>query len=215
MDRWLGRDVIVDLVIDSLDFGNDEAGAVVTLGKDLSEVGGEGGVGVSEAAEEVDLVGGVAMVGDDAVVSGESSDIEERGLEIAGLMGESLRKCRRSETASARRSLSCIISASTLRSDSSSRSLWVSIRRVSRSRSPILTSSSNMTPRSMATLYFDSRSSREDVVCRACFSNSSFATSISRILSCIVLFVSRSEVISFCSVFWALFASAFDCLHLA
>ena len=38
---------------------------------------------------------------------------------------------------------------------------------------------------------------------------------MSRNLSCIVLLVSRSVVISFCRVFCAVLASAFDCLHFA
>lgn len=87
------------------------------------------------------------------------------------------------------------------------------MRRASRSFSPTLISSSNKTPRSIATLYLDSRSSSEEVVFLACFSKSSFATSISRNLSCIVLFASRSAVISFSREFWALFASLFDCLY--
>ena len=40
-------------------------------GIDLSHTGGEGGVGASEALDEADLVGGVAIVGDEVVVVGE------------------------------------------------------------------------------------------------------------------------------------------------
>jgi hypothetical protein len=53
--------------------------------------------------------------------------------------------------ASAKRNFSCTISASIRRSDNSSRSRWVSIRNASRSCSPILSSSSIITPRSIDT----------------------------------------------------------------
>jgi len=49
-------------------------GVGMDLGADVSERGGEGGVGASEAPEDADLVGGVANVGDEAVVAGDSSD---------------------------------------------------------------------------------------------------------------------------------------------
>ena len=112
------------------------------------------------------------------------------------------------------RSLSCMISASILRSPSSSRRRCVSIRRFSRSCSPTLISSSIMTARSIETLNFDSKSSSEEDVFLACRSKSSFATSISRKRCCKVLFWSRSVVISFCRVFCAAPASIFDCLYL-
>lgn len=70
-----------------------------------------------------------------------------------------------------------------------------------------------MTARSIAMLYLDSRSSNEDVVFLACRSKSSLATSMSRSLSCSVLFASRSVVISFSSVFCAAFASALESLY--
>jgi hypothetical protein len=107
-----------------------------------------------------------------------------------------------------------MISVSTLRSENSSLSLWFSIRNASLSCSPILISSSSKTPRSIATLYFDSKSSNEDVVCLACLSKSSFCTSMSRILSCNVLLLSRNVVISFCRALCALVASDLDCLYL-
>jgi hypothetical protein len=112
------------------------------------------------------------------------------------------------------RSFSCTISASTRRSDSSSRNRCVSILRPSRSCSPILSSSSIMTPRSIDTLYFDSTSSREELWLRACRSKSSLCTSMSRSLSCSVRWPSRRAVISFCSVFCALLASVLLCLYL-
>jgi hypothetical protein len=77
-----------------------------------------------------------------------------------------------------------------------------------------LSSSSIMTPRSIDTLYFDSTSSSDDVWLRACRSKSSLCTSMSRSLSWSVRCPSRSAVISFCSVFCALFASALLCLYL-
>jgi hypothetical protein len=116
--------------------------------------------------------------------------------------------------ASARRSFSCTISDSIRRSDSSSRSRWVSILRPSRSCSPILTSSSIMTARSMDTLYFDSTSSSDDVWWRAWRSKSSLCTSMSRSFIWSVRCWSRSAVISFCRAFCALLASVLLCLYL-
>lgn len=53
------------------------AGVMVGAGSDLSDVGGEGGVCVSEFIEDVDFVGGVAIVGEEAVVAGECSETED------------------------------------------------------------------------------------------------------------------------------------------
>ena len=114
---------------------------------------------------------------------------------------------------SSRRSFSCVISASIRRSDSSSRSRCASIRNASRSCSPTWISASSMTDRSMDTLYFDSTSSSEEVVCRACLSMSSLATSMSRSLSCNDRCWSRNVVISFCRPFCTVLASALDCLY--
>jgi hypothetical protein len=83
---------------------------------EASEIGGDGGVGVSETVSlvEIDLVsGGVVIIGEEAVETGEPPSKDGvfgavRSVDIVGY-------CRF-------RSLSCIISASTLRSDSSSRS---------------------------------------------------------------------------------------------
>jgi hypothetical protein len=119
---------------------------------EASEIGGEGGVGVSETVSvvETDLVsGGVVIIGEEAVEVGESSKDGEFGAEMSVSREVSCRF----------RSLSCKISASILRSDSSSRNRCVSIRRFSLSCSPIFISSSIITALSIATLYFDSRSS--------------------------------------------------------
>ena len=134
---------------------------------EASEIGGDGGVGVSETVSvvETDLVsGGVVIIGEEAVDVGESSKDGEFGAEISVAREVSCRF----------RSLSCKISASILRSDSSSRNRCVSIRRFSLSCSPIFISSSIITALSIATLYFDSRSSYEEDVFRACLSKSSF-----------------------------------------
>jgi hypothetical protein len=156
-------------------------------------MGGDGGVRVSiGSAVEIDATsGGVVIMGDEAIDAGDASKAGEFGavISVASVGNERLR------------SLSCMISASILRSDNSSRSLWVSILSCSLSCSPILISSSIITALSMPTLYFDSRSSKEEVVFRACLSKSSFWTSISRKVSCKVRFVSLSVVISFCSRF--------------
>lgn len=132
---------------------------------EASDIGGDGGVGVSSMAifVEVEFVsGGVVIIGDEAVDEGEPSG--ELGAVMSVAIEESCRF----------RSLSCRISASILRSDNSSRSRCVSIRKFSRSCSPILISSSIMTPRSIATLNFDSRSSNEEDVFLADLSKSSF-----------------------------------------
>jgi hypothetical protein len=164
---------------------------------EASEIGGEGGVGVSEMVSvvETDFVsGGVVIIGEEAAESGEPPREGEFGAVISvDMEGRALALCFLN--------LSCKISASTLRSDSSSRSRCASMRRFSLSCSPIFISSSIMTPRSMAILYFDSRSSSDDDVFLACLSKSSFATSISRSLSCRVRLASLRVVISFCSVF--------------
>ncbi len=134
---------------------------------DASDMGGDGGVGVSETVSvvEIDFVsGGVVIIGDEAVDVGESS----RDGELGAVMSVAIEGSWRF------RSLSCRISASILRSESSSRRRWVSIRRFSRSSSPILISSSIITARSIAILYFDSISSSDEVVFRACRSKSSF-----------------------------------------
>lgn len=175
---------------------------------EASEIGGDGGVGVSETVSlvEIDLVsGGVVIIGDEAVEAGEPSSNE--GVLGAVMSVDIEGYCRF-------RSLFCIISASTFRSDSSSRRRCVSILRFSRSCSPTLISSSIMTALSIPILYFDSRSSSEEEVFRACRSKSSLDTSMSRSFSCNVRFESRSVVISFCKVFCTVPASFLACLYL-
>jgi hypothetical protein len=180
-------------------------GAALT---EVSEIGGEGGVGVSDTVSAVptDLVsGGVVIKGEEATDSGEWSN-GESGDVISVVREGSVRVL-------CFLSLSCMISASILRSESSSRSRCVSIRSPSLSCSPILISSSIITALSIPMLNFDSKSSSDEVVFRACLSKSSFVTSISRSFSCSVLLVSRNVVISCCRVFCAAFASAFACLY--
>ena len=161
-------------------------------------------MGASEVAEVSDLAaGGVDGVGDELVVSEadtENSEAGDASLRDSADITRFLLYLPPLEV-SASRSFSWTISASTLSSESSSRSLCASIRRPSRSCSPTLISSSSITPRSIATLYFESRSSSEDVVFRAWRSKSSFATSISLNRSWSVLLVSLRVVISFCKVF--------------
>jgi hypothetical protein len=187
-------------------------GVFICLGAipDASEMGGDGGVGVSDTVSvvETDFVsGGVVTRGEEAAELGDPSKEGEFGAVISvEIVGKFQAPCFLS--------LSCMISASILRSDSSSLSLCVSIRRFSLSCSPILISSSIITARSMATLCFDSKSSSDDDVFRACLSKSSFATSMSRSFICRVRLVSRKVVISFCNVFCAVFASALACLYL-
>lgn len=132
-----------------------------------SDIGGEGGVGVSERPDdEGAFVGGVSKVGDDAVVVvGDSSDRGDAEIPMGcSVIAFSLR----AKASVALRSFSLIISVSILRSDSSSRSLCASIRRLSRSCSPVRISSSSRTLLSRAWLYLDSMSSKDDSVLR-CF----------------------------------------------
>ena len=62
-----GRGVVFVSEIESRDFGSGIDG-VTAIGSECSELGGDGGVGVSETVDEADFVGGVAIVGDEAVV---------------------------------------------------------------------------------------------------------------------------------------------------
>jgi hypothetical protein len=150
--------------------------------------------------------GGVEIRGELAVDSGEPmllSKVGDSGTEMSvEIMDRWRDSCLRSRSWST--------STSILSSESSSFKRWASMRRFSRSCSPMRTSSSSITPRSMATLYLDSRSSSDDDVFRAWRSKSSLATSASRNFSCRVLCESRSVVISFSSAFWAALASALE-----
>lgn len=115
---------------------------------DFSDIGGEGGVGVSESPEEeAVLAGGVSNVGDEAlVVVGDNS---ERGDAEMAIGCRVKFFSRRAKLSVAFRNFSLVMSVSILRSDSSSRNLCASIRRLSRSCSPVRISSSRITPRSM------------------------------------------------------------------
>ena len=143
-------------------------------------MGGEGGSWSSEvvSAAESDLrSGGVIIIGELAVECGELQNDGDPGIDEMSV--EMLERC----LDSCFLILSCRISASIFRSASSSRSRCASTRSCSRSCSPILISSSSMTPLSIETLYLDSRSSRDEVVVRAWRSKSSLATSMSRSFS--------------------------------
>lgn len=63
------------------------AGVVVALAIDFSDVGGDGGVRVSETSEEADFVGGVAMVGEELDVVGDSCDSADWGRACSGAIG--------------------------------------------------------------------------------------------------------------------------------
>lgn len=76
LDEYCGRGVVLESAIDALDFGTWIAGAP-TAGTEWSDVGGEGGVGVSDMVEEADLVGGVATVGEEVVVGCDRSDMAD------------------------------------------------------------------------------------------------------------------------------------------
>lgn len=146
-----------------------EASPFLGRGAEASDIGGEGGSWTSEtvSAVDMDLVsGGVVTSGELAVDCGDEgstfrSKVGDSGTEMSVEMVERWRD-------SCFLILSCRSSASILRSESSSRRRWASIRIFSRSCSPCLISSSIMTPLSIAWLYLDSMSSRDDVVLRAC-----------------------------------------------
>lgn len=100
--KWLvGRGVVVASVIESRDLATGRAGVWGITDNDVSDVGGDGGVGVSDTVDEADLVGGVATVGDDAVVVGEFSDAIDRGRATMELIGEVFRSRCRSTASSA------------------------------------------------------------------------------------------------------------------
>lgn len=141
---------------------------VVGLGRaEASERGGDGGVGTPDVLDSSDFEGGgVDIIGDEVVVP-DASEIGDFGLTGCTDGDMAFWECSLSIVASARRSFSRVMSDSMRRSESSSRSLWVSMRSVSLSCSPARISSSSMTPLSMETLYLDSRSSSEDDVFRA------------------------------------------------
>lgn len=214
--RLLGFGVVLRSVEGMRDLFCEETAGVLSLedglgrGAEASDMGGEGGSftasGSLPTGRRESSPGGVLIIGELAVDRGESSYMSESGMEMSVEMADRWR-------VSAFLILSCMISASILRSESSSRNLWASMRSDSRSCSPILISSSIMTVLSIATLYLDSMSSRDEVVFLAWRSKSSLATSISRSFSCKLRLVSRRVVISFSRVFWAAFDSAFAFLH--
>lgn len=77
----------------SLDLRNNGAGVVLAAELDLSDVGGEGGVWVSETVEDADLVGGVAIPGEDAVVVGDNSETAGWGISKLKSIGAGVRLC--------------------------------------------------------------------------------------------------------------------------
>jgi hypothetical protein len=186
--RVLGREGVVN------GLGVVVVVVVLAVGFDLSDMGGDGGVGVSLTPEEDVLAGGVSN--DASVVVGESSD---RGEAEVLAMGVIAKEDVLGEAAFS--SFSRMMSVSIFRSDNSSFKRCASIRNCSRSVSPARTSSSSMMDFSIVWLYFDSISSSEDSVFLCFRSKSSLATSMSRSRSCRVLLVSRSSVISFCRAF--------------
>jgi hypothetical protein len=132
---------------------------------EASDIGGDGGSSSSVVGSPSDLVisGGVVMRGELAAESTEASVFLSKVGEPRSEISDEMVEWRDSYFLI----LSCIISASILSSDSSSRNRCDSMRSASRSCSPIRISSSIKTPRSTAWLNFDSMSSSDDVVFRA------------------------------------------------
>lgn len=159
-----GRGVRPESGINDLRFGRFGVRVSTTVFVGASDSGGEGGVCISEAVSDFD--GGV-----DAIVEGVMPLASLPGLlarRLSTAKGLGFRDRSLSIISSASRSFSSVISFSTFRSDRSSLSLCASIRNASRSCSPCLNSSSINTPRSIATLYLLSKSSKLDSVCLAC-----------------------------------------------
>ena len=88
-----GLGVTLESAAGSLDLRNDGAGVVLVAELDLSDVGGEGGVWVSETVEDADLVGGVAIPGEDAVVVGDNSETAGWGISKSKAIGPGGRLC--------------------------------------------------------------------------------------------------------------------------
>lgn len=219
-DDSRGRGVTLESMDGNLDFFC-LVGAVtgVLIGGTLAVFGKGGGAEASDMGGEGGSLTGV-LVDETEAVSGGVDTMGELAPDIVLRSNIGLSRTEMSvDMVDMWRSLPCFfnlswrISASTFKSESSSFSLCASIRSCSRSCSPILISSSIMTARSIAALYLDSRSSRDELVCRACRSKSSFATSMSRSLCCSVRLVSLKAVISFSRVFCAALASVFESLY--
>jgi len=91
---YIGRGVVLESATESLDLAIGRLGVVTAGGMDFSEVGGDGGVSVSETSEEADLVGGVATVGEEFEVVGDAWDSADCGRARSGARGGSfLRRC--------------------------------------------------------------------------------------------------------------------------
>ena len=93
LGKVIGLGVTLESAAGSLDLSNDGAGVVLAAELDLSDVGGEGGVWVSETVEDADLVGGVAIPGDDAVVVGDNSETAGWGISRSEAIGAGVRLC--------------------------------------------------------------------------------------------------------------------------
>lgn len=91
--RFAGFGVVFGSVVDGLASCDGTALILSFALVDLSEVGGEGGVAVSDTVEDADFVGGVAMVGDELEVVGEISDSADCGRISSGRIGCGLRLC--------------------------------------------------------------------------------------------------------------------------
>ncbi len=117
-----GRGVVLLVVMESLLFGMPGVVNGFGAGADFSEMGGDGGVGVSDKPDEdAVLAGGVSNDGEDVVVSvGDNSGRGDLDASIGCRFNGFL---RRSKVSSALRSFSLNMSVSILRSENSSLSL--------------------------------------------------------------------------------------------
>lgn len=94
-DCVFGRGVVFTF-IESLDLGILGVANGLGVLAEVSEIGGEGGVGASDGPEDVDLVGGVCTFGEDAVVPCDRSDLGDCGT---GICSRAIGRCARFSSA--------------------------------------------------------------------------------------------------------------------
>ena len=92
-ERFIGLGVMLVSVLNIFEFASGMAGVPLGSEMDFSDVGGDGGVGVSDAMEEADFVGGVATVGEEFDVVGENWDKADCGRAKSGSTGEGFLLC--------------------------------------------------------------------------------------------------------------------------
>ena len=93
-DKMLaGLGVVFASMVSSSDFASGKAIALLDIELELSEAGGDGGVGVSDTIDEADFVGGVAIVGEEFDVAGDVCERADCGLARSGIIGDGFLLC--------------------------------------------------------------------------------------------------------------------------